>query len=52
MILMICLGYSMQMKAMASSNQHEAKRLYRLSLDKFKLVCFIGIRVIDLCFNQ
>lgn len=29
-------GYSMQMKAMASSNQHEAKRLYRLSLDKFK----------------
>jgi len=30
-------GYSMQMKAMASSNQHEAKRLYRLSLDKFKL---------------
>lgn len=30
-------GYSMQMKAMASSNQHEAKRLYRLSLEKFKL---------------
>lgn len=29
-------GYSMQMKAMYSSNQHEAKRLYRLSLDKFK----------------
>lgn len=29
-------GYSMQMKAMYSTNQHEAKRLYRLSLDKFK----------------
>jgi len=29
-------GYSMQMQAMNSSNQHEAKRLYRLSLDKFK----------------
>lgn len=29
-------GYSMQMKAMYSANQHEAKRLYRLSLDKFK----------------
>jgi tetratricopeptide (TPR) repeat protein len=29
-------GYSMQMKAMHSANQHEAKRLYRLSLDKFK----------------
>lgn len=29
-------GYSMQMKAIHSSNQHEAKRLYRLSLDKFK----------------
>jgi tetratricopeptide (TPR) repeat protein len=30
-------GYSMQMKAMNSANEHEAKRLYRLSLDKFKL---------------
>jgi len=30
-------GYSMQMKAMHKPNQHEAKRLYRLSLDKFKL---------------
>lgn len=29
-------GYSMQMKAMYSANEHEAKRLYRLSLDKFK----------------
>lgn len=29
-------GYSMQMKAMYSANQNEAKRLYRLSLDKFK----------------
>lgn len=29
-------GYSMQMKATYSANQHEAKRLYRLSLDKFK----------------
>lgn len=29
-------GYSMQMKAMYSANQHEAKRLYRLSLDKLK----------------
>lgn len=29
-------GYAMQMKAMSYPNQHEAKRLYRLSLDKFK----------------
>lgn len=33
----------MQMKAMYSSNQHEAKRLYRLSLDKFKTVCELCI---------